>query len=158
MDIFSIFGVVMGIFMISLCAIYARTKRIGYNNLFTVLLFGVGAIALTTLTVIYTKWWMVGIETWALFVVWLYLRNNYRKVKRQLNSYSKKNKTRTVLRDLSDWIYPIILITISITVLVKCWYIPDRTENILVVFVFIPIVALCLTALAVMLHDTLKDI
>lgn len=151
MNIFSIFGVVMGMFMISLCVIYARTKRVGHNNLFEMMLLSVGAIALATLTVIYPTWWMVGIESYALLGGWAYMISDYNKVKDYLRPYSKHRKTRKILKDSSVYLCFSILVAIPVTMLVKCW-------SLLVGIVFIPIGAFSLILLLALLNSVLKDI
>jgi len=151
MNIFQIFGVIMGSLVIILCAIFARTKKIGCNNLFEMLMISIGAVTLTIITVLYPSWWMVGIMTYGLFGVWLYCSLNYNDVKGYLSREFKSNKTRTKLRNSSEWICMIVLVAISVLMLLKCWawYVG---------VVFIPIGAFSAFISLARLRQVLKDI
>lgn len=151
MKFLMVFAVIMEILMVAMCAIYARNKKIGHNNLFTMLMLSIGAIALATLTAIYPSWWMVAIVSYALLGVWYYLNRDYNKVEKWLRNDFRNDKIRKILRNSSEWLCMIILVAISVTVLVKCWAWD-------VGLVFIPIGALALYITLSKLRSVLNDI
>ena len=151
MNIYQIFGVIMGFLMIALCVSFARTNKSGYNNLFTMLMIGCCGIALTTLIFIYPTWWMVAIMSYALFTTWFYVQANYNKMEEDRSRDFAKGKKQKSMRKYSATWGMIILLAISITMLVRfwSWYIG---------LVFIPICAITALVTLVWIHHSLNKI
>lgn len=121
MNMFQIFALIMAVFMIAMCAIYARTKRTGYNNLFSMFMLSVGVVTLGILAVIYPSWWMVSIMAYALFGLWYYCTSDYKKNKRYVSREFATSKTRKKLRKSSEWLCCILLLATSLIVLIEYW-------------------------------------
>ena len=149
MEIFKILSVIMGILMVSLCAVYVRTKKVGHNNLFSMLMLSVGAVVLTTLAIIYPSWWMVGILSYSTFGMLWYQAESFSKLRDSLPRWYR-NKTEW-LRNASSWACVLILLAISVTMLIKywAWYVG---------VVFIPLATISVTMTLYGLHSVLKKI
>ena len=151
MDKFQIFGVILGALIVILCALYARTKHAGYNNLFSMFLLFCGSIALSALTIIYPSWWMVAIMSYALFAVWFHCCIDYNNKRNQLSHAFRVSRIRNLLRNSTDWIIMIVLLIISLNVIITywSWYIG---------IVFIPMAALTAFLVLAKIHKVLSRI
>jgi Ca2+/Na+ antiporter len=64
------FAVVMGVFMIFTIVLFARTKRVGENNLFSSLMLTILVIAVTVFSYLHPTWWSMAVLSALAILLW----------------------------------------------------------------------------------------
>lgn len=144
-----ILAVVMSVLMISTCVISSRTKKNGANNLFSMLMLGIGSAVLGILTWRNPFWWMLGVQAYAFIGLWIFVICEFGNNERFLS--------RSYRARIRKWRIPMIVCTASAVLAVSILQIVN-VESWWVYVEYSPAAACCAFVLLVALYDTLKEI
>lgn len=144
-----VFALVMGVFMIFTIVLFARTKRVGKNNLFSSLMLAIVSIAATGFTYLHPTWWSLAVLSVLAIVLWTGKNSKQRELV-ESHKVSKKIRKGGVI-NLSSFVIGAMVITVSIFVLKEqwTWY---------TAIVWIPLSLIGLIAVLVVLHERLTNI
>jgi Ca2+/Na+ antiporter len=143
------FAVVMGVFMIFTIVLFARTKRVGENNLFSSLMLTILVIAVTVFSYLHPTWWSMAVLSALAILLW---GGKNSKQKEKISAHHVRKRTRhPLVINLGSAILGSIIVVLSIFILKDGW-----TWYRAVVWLSLDLIGL--SAVLVVLHERLTNI
>lgn len=151
MEILQFFTLVIEFLIIANCLVYLRINSKEFNNIPSVILFGLTSMGITSLAIIHPTWWSVALLLYILLLLRMSVCHSGIKLWDFGHGYGHSlGKFQKFLRIVLSWITIIIIIFISIQMIMldPIWY---------VTAVYLPVIILTSVAIGLCLNEAIKS-